>query len=122
MIEERPEEEEKKPAGTHRPFKVEECISCEGREYTMNDLEDIVECACCGGAGAAAICPGCDGAGNIRQHATKREAELAHQPLYRPCEVCRGRGQLKLSRELVEKLPKKPPASFQWVDGQLKVM
>ena len=76
--------------------------------YCMkNRLEETAcpatECLACGGLGVAADCPACAGSGHVLTR-TKREAELAHMPMFERCEVCRGKGQLPLSRELAERL------------------
>ena len=76
--------------------------------YCMkNRLEETAcpasECLACGGLGVAADCPACAGRGNVLTR-TKREAELAHMPMFERCEVCRGTGQLPLSRDLANRL------------------
>jgi len=78
-------------------------------EQPNDEQEDLMKCNCCGGLGLAAVCPGCNGAGKICNFETLREAELANRPMLENCDVCRGAGQLRITRELLERLGLKIP-------------
>lgn len=102
-----------------RVKRIEYCMA----NHTEHETDEMfAACECCGGLGVAATCPGCGGAGNIQQFVTLREAQLAGKPLLQQCDVCRGRGQLQITRELFEQLGRRVPVTFDWLGGKLKIM
>lgn len=102
-----------------RTHRVEGCM----KKHKWDEPQDtLVECCCCNGLGVAAICPNCNGVGNIMQFLTLREAQLAHRDLMRKCEVCRGAGQLPITEELFAELGRRAPISFRRRDGQLEII
>lgn len=74
----------------------------------------VDECPCCGGLGVAMQCPGCDGQGAV-QTRSKRNAELAHQPQFERCTVCKGRGWFPISAELYDRMGFKRPSLADFV-------
>lgn len=89
----------RKPPGRHGLNPITYCLE----NHALAKECRVAKCPCCEGLGVAAVCANCDGAGSLRVR-TKREAELAHQPTDERCEVCRGRGWLPLTEELLERL------------------